>query len=189
MSRTRSTLLSCLTLLVLGCATTDAPPNTEGRPIRRGMREDRAAVAFGVLPPANWWHDPQITSAVRLSNEQILALDDLQRGRGEDIAHLRRDLPLAERDLQTVLSAEQVSTDDILAAGRRMETLRDNVFDQEIRMLAAERALLSAKEWTALQDALRDEQSERRENGSSRRGRDGGPGRGGRGGFPGRPPG
>lgn len=179
-------------LLVAGCATTDDSPPIPNRVPRRDRGGERRMMGSdsGLLPPANWWHDPQITSAVRLTNEQILALDALQHERGDSIPGLRRDAQVAERDLQSLLGAEQVSTDDLVAAGHRIEALRTNAFDQEVRMLAGERALLSRSEWMSLQDALRQAQAERGEDG--RRDRNGGfgrGGRGGRGGWPGRPPG
>jgi hypothetical protein len=49
--------------------------------------------------------------------------------------------------------------------------LRDDMFDRQVGLLAAERTVLSKQQWSALQSAMRDERQERR---GDRRGSPGG---------------
>src|SRR5206468_3765619 len=53
------------------------------------MREAPQAGLLGVLPPPNWWHDPQISTAVKLSDSQFTALDAIAKDHTSDIDKLR----------------------------------------------------------------------------------------------------
>lgn len=158
--------------LAAGCATSDDPPE-ERRPSR--MPRSIEAPSDLAIPPANWWRNPQVSVAVKLSDAQFTALDAIDREHAAEVAKLRMDATAAERDVRLLLAADHPTAADIMTAGQRVRTLRDQILDHEVRMLAAERALLTREQWTALQDALRDE---RRTEFNGRRGGFGG-GRGG----------
>ncbi len=129
-----------------------------------------------LLPPADWWRQARIADAVKPTTDQMSALDKLQSEQGDEIARLQRDLGIAERDLRNALDTEKPTAEDIMAAGQRLRTLRDDVFARQLKYLAAQRTLLSRAQWDALQDAIREQRRERaRENFG---------GRGGRGGYP-----
>ncbi len=104
-----------------------------------------------------------------------------QRG---EIEKLSRDLVVVSRDIRTAVNQRQATANDIVAAGERAATLRDDLFRRRIALLAAERAVLTYDQWTALQSAIEERVERRRENGG--RGM-GGRGRG-RGGMGGRRP-
>jgi len=133
-----------------------------------GQTRERAGDAglLGLLPPANWWHDPQISTAVKLSDAQFTALDVIGKDHAPEIDRLRMDVTAAERDLRLLLTADKPTANDIVAAGQRVKSDRDAMLDHELQMLADERALLSHQQWTALQDAIRDDRQDfRRERG------------------------
>ena len=119
---------------------------------------------LGLLPPPNWWHDPQISSSVKLSDAQFTALDAIGKDHASEIDRLRMEMTAAERDLRLLLTADKPTAGDIVAAGQRVKSGRDQMLDHELTMLADERALLSHEQWTALQDALRDERQDFRGN-------------------------
>ncbi len=169
--------LGILTILLCACTTGDTfqprngPPPSDGRPV---------AATLDMLPPADWWHQPMIADAVRLTSDQIAALDKIASSQ-DDITRLDRDMMVAMRDVRSVLDSNQPSTDDIVAAAQRLRTLRDTLFDRQVQLLAAERTILSRDQWQTLQQHLQDRRAQRRQdNGYPRRG-----GRGGRGRFPG----
>jgi Spy/CpxP family protein refolding chaperone len=166
-----------LTVFAVACATdNDQPvysPRSDARPV---------AQALDMLPPADWWHQPQIADAVRLTADQIASLDKIANDQ-DDITRLDRDMMVAMRDVRSVLDSKQPSNDDIMTAARRLRTLRDTLFDRQIQLLAAERAILSQDQWQTLQQQLQNRREQRRQdNGYPRRG---GRGMGGRGRFPG----
>jgi hypothetical protein len=155
--KTAALFVLALTLSA-GCATSDDPrdePRQGSRPARM-PRNIEAPSDLGV-PPANWWRDPQVSVKVKLSDAQFASLDTIDRTHAAEVARLRMDTVAAERDVRLLLVAESPAANDIVAAGERVRTLRGQILDHEVRMLADERALLSRDQWTALQDALREE--------------------------------
>jgi hypothetical protein len=188
-------LLLLIAAFAASCASSDddapqVPQRGGGRRMPPGggyggeMRPAPAdAGVLGLLPPPNWWHDPQISSAVKLSDSQFTALDAIAKDHASEMDRLRMETTAAERDLRLLLTADKPTANDIVTAGQRVKSDRDAMLDHELRMLADERALLTKEQWTALEDALRDERQDfRRDRGF------GGPGGGRRGGWGGRRP-
>ena len=167
-------------VVLVSCASSDDEPQPQ-YPRRGGAgrggetREAPQAGVLGVLPPQNWWHDPQVSTSVKLSDSQFTALDAIGKDHSSEIDRLRMETTAAERDLRLLLTADKPTAGDIVTAGERVKSDRDAMLEHEVRMLADERALLTKEQWTALQDALRDERQDSRGN------RDGGYGRGGMG--------
>jgi len=169
--------LALLAVVVLAsCASSDDEPQQQyprrgggGRGMPGGgyggeTREAPQAGLLGMLPPSNWWHDPQISTAVKLSDSQFTALDGIAKDHSSEIDKLRMETTAAERDLRLLLVADKPTASDIVTAGERVKTDRTQMLDHEVRMLADERALLTKEQWTALQDALRDERQDFRGN-------------------------
>ena len=179
--------LLLLTIALAACSSSDYDqPRNEGPRRGGGMMAPRASAdGTGLLPPSDWWHDPQIAGAVNLTADQYSALDALSKNEPSDLDKLRRDVGTASRDLRTLLETEKPSSNDIITAGDRVKSLRDEIFTRELRLLADERAILTQQQWNTLQRQLTEQRQER-----GGYGRDGGYGgrRGGRGGW-GRPPG
>jgi Spy/CpxP family protein refolding chaperone len=184
--------------MIAACASSDPyepPPVSDRRPAGEGRGGFRGtAGAEGLqgglegLPPGSWWRDAQISGAVNLSSDQVAALEKIESGQGDEITRLVRDSQVAVRQLRDALDADPAMSDDIVAAGQRVRSMRDDILDRQVRMLAAERLVLAHQQWTALQNALQSRRSERMQDrrGASPRGRGGwGGGMGGRrpGGF------
>lgn len=148
-----------------------------GRPEMQ-QRVGGAEGIAGMLPPGDWWHDPRLTASVNLTSDQIAALDKMS-DRSVEIDRLERDSTIALRDLRTSIDADSAASGEIVNAAQRVRTLRNDVFDRQVELLAAERTLLSKQQWDALQTAMREE---RRDTRQQRRGQGGMGGRGGRGG-------
>lgn len=146
-----------------------------GRPMAGGL---------DMLPPADWWHQPMLADAVKLTSDQMTSLDKT-KDQADDIARLDRDTMVAMRDIRTVLESNQPSSSDIVAAGRRLRDLRDTLFDKQVQMLAAERTILSQDQWRMLQQQLQNQRAQRRQDNGygGRGGRGMGGGRGRRPGY------
>jgi hypothetical protein len=186
-----------IALVAVACSSSDYDdrPQRGGFGGRGGNGAGTAADARGggagiqeLLPPDDWWHDTRLTPSVNLTSAQLTALDNIARGRVDEIAKLERDSGVAMRDLRATLDADPVASGEIVNAAQRVRTLRDEMFDRQVEMLAAERTLLSKQQWSALQTAIRDARRDTRDD--RRGGYPGGMGgRGGRGGMGGRRPG
>ncbi len=175
--------------LLFGCSSSDNDqPNYPPRgraPMGDGGNYTGARPAAGggldMLPPAGWWRQPTIVDALRLTGDQMTALDKISNDQSDEIARLERDSTVAVRDLRNVLDSNQPASTDITGAGQRIRALRDSLFDRQVQMLAAERQVLTQQQWQALQQQLQERRSQRNE-GYPRRG---GRGVGGRGRWPG----
>lgn len=150
----------------------------------RGAMDPGEVAMLEILPPANWWHDDRIANAVKLTPDQVASLDKIYSDQHDDIARLQRDTQVAARQLRDSLGLDTTKADDITSAGVRVKTLRDDIFDRQLKMLADERLVLSTQQWASLENALQNARTERQQE---RRG--GYPGGRGRGGFGGRRPG
>jgi uncharacterized membrane protein YgcG len=185
----RLVLLACF-LALAGCSTSgydDEPPMRQ-RPAMAEAEGPVQAIAGLALPSGEWWHQAEIADLIKPSADQVMALDKLQTEQGDELMKLERDMSIAERDLRNALDADNPSVDAIVTAGQRVRTMHDDVFDRQVRFLAAERTILTRAQWSALEDAIRSRRRGREGNGGRGRGQGGYPGRGGRrggGGLPG----
>ena len=185
--------LSLVTLSLVTCSSdTDdtyrqprSYPGGDDSARRGGFARSGADDGLDVMPPADWWRDPQISPAVNLSTDQLAALDRISHDQGDEITRLQRDSVVAARDMRQVVEGNEPSVADITAAGQRLRGIRDVIFDRRVQMLAAERTLLTKQQWETLQQQLatarnRPDRSNRGMGGRGSRG-----GMGGRGRFPG----
>src|SRR5262245_15095097 len=115
MKRIGLTLLTAIVLV--SCATSDDEPQPQ-YPRRGGggrggyggeTREAPQAGLLGVLPPPNWWHDPQVSTAVKLSDSQFTSLDAIAKDHQTEMDRLRMDTTAAERDLRLLLTADKLT--------------------------------------------------------------------------------
>jgi Spy/CpxP family protein refolding chaperone len=185
--RERLLFLAVTTLAIVACSSSDYDQPQPRRGNWPGSDNGdgtfaRARTTPGVLdmlPPPDWWHDPQIATPLNLSSDQYAALDKIATEQADPIARLDRDSMVAVRDLRQLLESNQPASADIVSAGQRLRGLRDALFDRQVQMLAAERQVLTLQQWETLQAEL---QSRPRGTDSNR----GYPRRGGRGGMGGR---
>jgi len=189
-------LLSFITLTFVTCTSdtddTDRRPRSYpgGADNPRGGGFQRAgggaSDGLDMIPPGDWWHDPQISVAVTLTPDQTASLDRISHEQSDEIAKLERDSMVAARELRETVDSSQPSAADITGAGQRLRGIRDALFDHRLQMFAAERTLLTQTQWNALQSALAASRNRSdRGNRGGNRGRGGRGGMGGRGRFPG----
>ncbi|HUJ14438.1 MAG TPA: hypothetical protein VL284_11675 [Thermoanaerobaculia bacterium] len=172
----RVAMLAIFAVLAVSCSSSDYDQGPSGPRGRGGDGGEFAAnrpVAGGLdmLPPADWWHQPQIANAVKLTNDQMAALDKIAQDQGNDVSRIETDMTIATRDFRTQLDAPQATTADIVTAGQRIRSLRDSIFDRQLQMLAAERTVLTLDQWQTLQQQLEQQRQQRMQNqGYPRRG-------------------
>jgi Spy/CpxP family protein refolding chaperone len=176
--------------LLAACSSTDpgepgyAPRNRPPMEGDGGLAAKRpVAGGLDMLPPAQWWHQPMIAGAVKLTNDQMQALDKIGSDQSDEIARIDRDTMVAVRDVRQLLDSNQPASADIITAGQRLRDLRNSIFDRQLQMLAAERTVLSLDQWQTLQAQLQQRRTQRNQDNYPRRGGRGGTG--GRGRWPG----
>lgn len=185
-------LLSIVTLTFVTCTSdtddTDRRPRSyPDGPRAGGFQRAGGGASDGLdmMPPGDWWHDPQISVAVTLTPDQTASLDRISREQSDEIAKLERDSMVAARELREMVDSSQPTAADITSAGQRFRGIRDALFDHRVQMLAAERTLLTQTQWQALQQAVASRNRPDRDSRGGNRGRGGRGGMGGRGRFPG----
>jgi len=169
---------------MIGCSSSDYDEGPRGP--RGGYGGDGPAMTRGggggmldMMPPDDWWHDVRIQTAVNPTADQIAKLDQIAKDHAaDDVTRLTRDTEVAMRDLRTTLDADPPAANDIMSAATRVRTLRNDTFDRQIQLLAAERTVLTKQQWKALQDAMHERPRDDRRNGYGPRGGMGGRGRG-----------
>ena len=184
----RFAILLAITALAISCSSSDSDQPVYSPRSRPPMDDGGSYAAnrpapggLDILPPADWWHQPIIANAVKLTADQMAQLDKIAQDNGNDVSRIETDMNIAVRDLRTQLDSAQASQDAILTAGQRIRALRDSLFDRQLQMLAAERTVLTLDQWQALQQQLQERRQQRNQNyGYPRRG-----GMGGRGRWPG----
>ena len=83
-----------------------------------------------MLPPPDWWPQPQIAAPLNLTSDQYAALDRIATEQAEEIARLDRDSMVAVRDLRQLLESNQPVSADIVAAGQRAGQFETTVTPQ-----------------------------------------------------------
>jgi len=167
---------------MVGCSSSDYD---EG-PRDRGYGGDRPAMSraggggmLDMMPPDDWWHDTRIAAAVNPTPDQIAKLDQIAKDHNaDDVTRLTRDSEVAMRDLRATLDSDSPAANDIVTAATRVRTLRNDAFDKQIQLLAAERTVLTKQQWKSLQDAMHERPREGRRGCNGPRGGFGGRGRG-----------
>jgi hypothetical protein len=175
--------LLLLVTMAAGCSSSDYDQGPRGG--RGGWGGDAPAMTRGggggmldMMPPDDWWHDSRIAAAVNPTPDEIAKLDQIAKDHSaDDISRLTRDTEVAMRDLRASLETDQPAENDIVTAATRVRTLRNDAFDRQIRLLAAERAVLTKQQWKSLQDAMHERPRDDR-GGYRPRGGFGGRGRG-----------
>jgi hypothetical protein len=161
---------------VVGCSSWDYD---EGPRDRGGYGGDRPSMSrtdggggmLDIMPPDDWWHDTRIAGAVNPSADQIAKLDQIAKEHNsDDVTRLTRDSEVAMRDLRATLDGDAPAANDIVIAATRVRTLRDDAFDKQIQLLAAERVVLTKQQWKSLQDAMRERPRDERRGANGRRG-------------------
>lgn len=187
-------VLSLVTLAFVACSSDSDVSDRHPRSYPGGGGGERpggfarananAGDGLEMMPPADWWRDPQISVAVKLTTDQVASLDKISHDQSEEIAKLERDSLVAARELRETVDSSQPSVADITGAAQRLRGIRDALFDHRVQLFAAERTLLTQTQWQALQNAISASRnrSDDRGNSGGRRGRGG---MGGRGRFPG----
>ncbi len=169
-------------VLFAACTSSDTKQPPQRGPMRGGgggygYRPPAASGPLDMMPPAQWWHDPQIEAGVSLSNDQFTELDKIAKPHEEEIARLERDSGTAARDLRTLLDTDKPAAADVVTAAMRLRAIRDSAFEHQAQLLAAERAILTQRQWQSLQSAMQSRGQERRDDSGYPNRRRGGRGR------------
>ena len=209
MTLTRSMPLVCLTLLVAAAAsaqgpvpTPPAPPSAPAAPRapippQHGIYADRMQMKqdidrgmerggnMGIVPPGTWWKNPDVITALTLTADQQKKMDDIFRQNRIALIDVKASLEKEQINLEPLLNANPVDSTKALAEISKIADLRAGLEKADAKMLLGLRSVLTADQWTKLQDMQHTRRQ--RPGNPDGEGRGKGAGRGGQPG-PGNPP-
>jgi periplasmic protein CpxP/Spy len=120
-----------------------------------GMRQGQGDGPFGVLR-GRFWNNPKIVDALRLTDDQRKAMDDILQQHLETLVDLRANAEKAELALRPLINADQLDESRILAQIDQVAQARAELFKANARFLLAIRSKLTPDQWKQIQE-FRDE--------------------------------
>lgn len=139
-------------------------PAVSPRPPRRPRNVQFRAVDIGpgrgpgmhIAPPGMWWKNPDVAEKISLSADQQKRMDDIFQQSRLQLIDLKANVEKQEVMLEPMLSANPPDTNKVLAQIDRVASARAELEKANARMLLGIRGVLSADQWTKLQDQERE---------------------------------
>lgn len=114
------------------------------------IRQDRGDEAFGALR-GRFWNNPKVVDALKLSDDQRKAMDDILQQHLETLVDLRANAEKAELALRPLINADQLDESRILAQIDQVAQARAELFKANARFLLAIRGKLTPDQWKQVQ--------------------------------------
>ena len=134
---------------------------TETRIITRGPGGDRSmdftrdSRGRNGAPTGTWWKDPNVAKKIELTADQGKRIDDIFVKSRIQLIRLHAGLEEAELLLEPLMNANPVDTGKAGTQIDKIADLRAGLEKANARMLLDIRAVLSATQWTKLQEDRR----------------------------------
>lgn len=109
-----------------------------------------------IAPPGMWWKNPDLAQKISLSADQQKRMDDIFQQSRLQLIDLKANVEKQEVMLEPMLSANPPDTNKVLAQIDRVASARAELEKANARMLLGIRGVLSADQWTKLQEEQRD---------------------------------
>lgn len=108
---------------------------------------------FGPLGgKGRFWNNPQIADALKLTDDQRKAMDDILQQHMESLVDLRANAEKAELALRPLINADQLDEAKISAQIDQVAQARAELFKANAKFLLAIRAKLTPEQWKQVQD-------------------------------------
>jgi periplasmic protein CpxP/Spy len=137
-------------LLVGSAAGAQAPPPPGGG-FGFEARQPGGDEAFGALR-GRFWNNPRIVDALKLTDDQRKAMDDILQQHLESLIDLRANAEKAELALRPMINADQLDESRIMAQIDQVAQARAELFKANARFLLAIRSKLTPDQWKQIQD-------------------------------------
>jgi len=144
-------------LLVAGAAAGAQAPPPPGGGFGYEGRQGAGDGAFGALR-GRFWNNPRIVDALKLTDDQRKAMDDILQQHLESLIDLRANAEKAELALRPLINADQLDESRIMAQIDQVAQARAELFKANARFLLAIRSKLTPDQWKQIQ-AFRAENS------------------------------
>lgn len=109
-----------------------------------------------IAPPGMWWKNPDVVQKISLTPDQQKRMDDIFQQSRLQLIDLKANVEKQEVMLEPMLSANPPDTNKVLAQIDHVASARAELEKANARMLLGIRGVLSADQWTKLQDQERE---------------------------------
>jgi Spy/CpxP family protein refolding chaperone len=108
-----------------------------------------------IAPPGIWWKNPDIIQKLTLTEVQQKKMDDIFQQSRIQLIDVKANLEKQEVALEPMLAANPPDTNKVLAQIDRIAQARAELEKANAKMLLGIRAVLTADQWTKLQESER----------------------------------
>ena len=108
-----------------------------------------------IVPPGIWWKNPDVIQKLTLTDVQQKKMDDIFQQSRIQLIDVKATLEKQEVTLEPMLAANPPDTNKVLAQIDRIAQARAELEKANARMLLGIRAVLTADQWTKLQESER----------------------------------
>jgi Spy/CpxP family protein refolding chaperone len=107
-------------------------------------------VSAADLVPGRWWQQPDISSELKLTDEEKAALDDLFIKNRNKLIDLKGSLEKERHKLEDIMGKSQLDEAAAKKQFKRMESLRTKIFTERFNFLLGIRKILGADRFFTL---------------------------------------
>ena len=108
-----------------------------------------------IAPPGIWWKNPDVIQKLTLTDVQQKKMDDIFQQSRLQLIDVKANLEKQEVTLEPMLAANPPDTNKVLAQIDRIAQARAELEKANAKMLLGIRAVLTADQWTKLQESER----------------------------------
>jgi Spy/CpxP family protein refolding chaperone len=121
---------------------------------RDGMRFERGPEGLPGMrvPPGTWWRDTEVANRIGLSADQVKKIDTIFLDSRVQLIHMHATLEEEQLRLEPLLSANPVNQQAAEAQIAKIADTRADLEKANAKMLLTIRGVLTADQWTKLED-------------------------------------
>jgi len=126
--------------------------DAQERGMDRGPKIGMDRGTMGIVPPGTWWKNPDVITKLSLTAEQQKKMDDILHQNRIALIDLKASLEKDEVNLEPLLNANPVDSPKALAEISKIADDRAGLEKANAKMLLGLRSVLTADQWTKLQE-------------------------------------
>ncbi len=121
-----------------------------------------------IAPPGTWWKNPDLITKLSITADQQKRMDDILQQSRIQLVHIKASLEEQQILLEPMLNANPPDSAKTLAQIGKIADTRAELEKANAKMLLGIRGVLTADQWTKLQEEMRARRSSRDMRGSGR---------------------
>src|SRR5215472_4967510 len=133
----------------------DARKNMRYQTFSRSMSTDDMRPGMRIGPPGIWWKNPDLIQKLSITADQQKRMDDIFQQSRLQLIDLKANVEKQEVTLEPMLDANPPDTNKVLAQIDRVAQARAELEKANAKMLLGIRGILTADQWTKLQQEER----------------------------------